>query len=113
MWQLQSESATPATSIHSPVPASCRLPRYLKSNPVTRAGSHSLASRRRHAIFGFMKSKSPGALPLAICLIVLGLSGCANPAQTYVTQHPELSAEHRKLFLAGKIANGDTVAGLT
>ena len=60
-----------------------------------------------------MKSKSLCVLLLAICLIVAGLSGCATPGQTYAGQHPELSAEQRKIFLAGKIANGDAVAGLT
>ena len=60
-----------------------------------------------------MKSKRLAALLPAVCLIVVGLSGCASPGQTYVSQHPELSAEQRKIFLAGKIANGDAVAGLT
>ena len=46
-------------------------------------------------------------LPLAL------LVGCANPGQTYVQQHPELSAEQRKIMAAGKLANGDAVAGLT
>lgn len=39
--------------------------------------------------------------------------GCANPAASYVAQHPELSAEHRKILLEGKIRDGDAVAGLT
>ena len=46
-------------------------------------------------------------LPLAL------LMGCANPAQSYVQQHPELSAEQRKIMAAGKLKNGDAVAGLT
>jgi hypothetical protein len=77
------------------------------------AETDSLASGRWHGIFGFMKSKSTGSLLSAICLIAACLSGCATPGQTYVSQHPELSAEQRKIFLAGKIANGDAVAGLT
>ena len=46
-------------------------------------------------------------LPLAL------LAGCANPGQSYVQQHPELSAEQRKVMAAGKLKNGDAVAGLT
>ena len=60
-----------------------------------------------------MKSQSPTALLPALFVIVAALSGCTTPGQTYAGQHPELSAEQRKIFLAGKIANGDPVAGLT
>ena len=60
-----------------------------------------------------MKPKSPPALLPALFLIAAALSGCATPGQTYAGRHPELSAEQRKIFLTGKIANGDAVAGLT
>ena len=46
-------------------------------------------------------------LPLAL------LAGCANPGQSYVQQHPELTAEQRKVMAAGRLKNGDVVAGLT
>ena len=46
-------------------------------------------------------------LPLAL------LAGCANPGQSYVQQHPELTAEQRKVMAAGRLKNGDAVAGLT
>ena len=46
-------------------------------------------------------------------LLAAALAGCATPAQNYARQHPELSAEQRRIFQAGKIANGDPVAGLT
>ncbi len=60
-----------------------------------------------------MKSTSFAALLAIICLTVAVLPGCATPAQNYVRRHPELSAEQRKIFEAGKIPNGDAVAGLT
>jgi hypothetical protein len=59
-----------------------------------------------------MKLKSRAVLLSTICLLV-GLSGCATPGQTYVSQHPELSAEQRRMFVSGKVVNGDAVAGLT
>ena len=77
------------------------------------AESDSLASEGWRGIFGSMTPKSPPALLPAICLIVAVLSGCASPGQTYARQHPELSAEQRKIFLTGRLANGDAVAGLT
>jgi hypothetical protein len=40
-------------------------------------------------------------------------AACVNPARTYVTQHSELSPEQRKILLAGKIPDGDAVAGMT
>ena len=45
----------------------------------------------------------------AVCL----LSGCETPTKAYVKQHPELSAEHRKIILSGRIKYGDPVAGMT
>jgi hypothetical protein len=50
-------------------------------------------------------------LPLlaTVCL----LSGCETPTKAYVKQHPELSAEHRKIILSGRIKYGDPVAGMT
>jgi hypothetical protein len=45
----------------------------------------------------------------AVCL----LSGCETPTSAYVKQHPELSPEHRKIILSGKIKFGDPVAGMT
>jgi hypothetical protein len=41
------------------------------------------------------------------------LSGCDTPTKAYVKQHPELSAEHRKIILSGRIKYGDPVAGMT
>lgn len=75
--------------------------------------TESLASGRRPGIFGFMKFKSFGALLPVVGLIVIALSGCATSTQTYADQHPELSAEQRKIFAAGRIPNGEAVAGLT
>lgn len=45
---------------------------------------------------------------LAFCL-----SSCATERQAYLGQHPEVSAEHRKLIEAGKLADRDPVAGMT
>jgi hypothetical protein len=45
--------------------------------------------------------------------IVCGLQGCATPRQAYLSQHPELSAEHRKLIEAGTLADRDPVVGMT
>ncbi len=50
--------------------------------------------------------------PLFLLPLTL-LAGCANPGQSYVQQHPELSAEQRKVMAAGRLKNGDAVAGLT
>ena len=50
---------------------------------------------------------------LASLVIVCVLSGCETPTKAYVRQHPELSAEHRKIILSGRIKFGDPVAGMT
>ncbi len=51
---------------------------------------------------------------LALALALAGLfAGCASPAQTYVTQHPNLSSQHQQILNTGKIPDGDAVAGMT
>lgn len=52
---------------------------------------------------------------IAILLTSFGilLSGCATERQIYVNNHPELSADAKKIILAGKIKFGDKVAGMT
>jgi hypothetical protein len=40
-------------------------------------------------------------------------SGCENPGKAYANAHPELSPEHRKIMVSGKIKYGDSVAGMT
>jgi hypothetical protein len=50
---------------------------------------------------------------LAALVIVCVLSGCETPTKAYVKQHPELSPEHRKIILSGRIKFGDPVAGMT
>ena len=41
------------------------------------------------------------------------LAGCAAPRRAYVDQHPHLTADQRKVIVAGKLADRDPVAGLT
>ena len=55
------------------------------------------------------------AKPALVLLVssVVCFSGCATPRQTYVSQHPELTAEHRKIIVAGQLADRDPVAGMT
>jgi hypothetical protein len=48
-----------------------------------------------------------------VCAVTLCLSGCATPRQTYLNQHPEVSAEHRRLMEAGVLVDRDPVAGMT
>jgi hypothetical protein len=50
---------------------------------------------------------------LALLAIVCLLSGCETPTKAYVKQHPELSPEHRKIILSGRIKFGDPVVGMT
>jgi hypothetical protein len=50
---------------------------------------------------------------LAALVTVCLLSGCQTPTQAYVKQHPELSSQHRKIILSGRIKFGDPVAGMT
>jgi hypothetical protein len=50
---------------------------------------------------------------LASLAIFCALSGCDTPTKAYVKQHPELSPEHRKIILSGRIKYGDPVAGMT
>ncbi len=57
-----------------------------------------------------MIKKSTLVLLLAF---VASLSGCATPQQAYVNQHPELSAEHRKIIAAGRLVDHAPVAGMT
>ncbi len=60
-----------------------------------------------------MKSLRYVLLLPAFGLLAVLLPGCATPGQAYSRQHPELSAEQRKMFQSGTIAKGDPVAGLT
>jgi len=50
---------------------------------------------------------------LASLAIACLLSGCETPTKAYVKLHPELSPEHRKIILSGRIKYGDPVAGMT
>jgi hypothetical protein len=45
--------------------------------------------------------------------ILCTLAGCANPGMNYADAHPNLSPEHRRIMLTGKIPDGADVAGLT
>jgi len=55
------------------------------------------------------------AMRIALLLTSFGIliSGCATDRQIYVNNHPELSADVRKIILAGKIKFGDHIAGMT
>jgi hypothetical protein len=49
-----------------------------------------------------------------VCLAALGLlAGCVSAGQAYVKKHAELSPEHRKMILTGKVPAGEAVAGMT
>jgi hypothetical protein len=50
---------------------------------------------------------------ILLLLAGMAVAGCANPGQSYVSNHPELSAAHRQILTTGKIPSGDAVAGLT
>jgi hypothetical protein len=50
---------------------------------------------------------------LASLAFVCVFSACDTPTKAYVKQHPELSAEHRKIILSGRIKFGDPVVGMT
>jgi len=41
------------------------------------------------------------------------ISGCASPRGTYVSQHPDLPEDHRRILLAGTLKYGDLVSGMT
>ena len=60
-----------------------------------------------------MKSLRNLLLLAAPGLLAVLLPGCSTPGAAYASQHPELSAEQRKMFQSGKIATGGPVAGLT
>ena len=47
------------------------------------------------------------------CTLAILVSGCASPRQTYVNQHPDLPADHRRILLSGTIQYGDPVVGMT
>lgn len=59
--------------------------------------------------FDFRIAHLLGAAFLAAAL----LTGCATPRQEYINHHPQLSAEHRRILLAGKLIDRDPVAGMT
>ena len=50
---------------------------------------------------------------LPIFAIVLLISGCASPRRTYVSQHPDLPEDHKRILLSGAIKYGDPVVGMT
>ncbi len=50
---------------------------------------------------------------LSLFAAVAILAGCTTPAQTYAGKHSELSSEHRRILLTGKIPDGAAVAGMT
>ncbi len=51
-------------------------------------------------------------LVLAAALTTL-LASCGTVGQAYARQHPELSPEHRQIFMTGKVPDGMAVAGMT
>jgi hypothetical protein len=50
---------------------------------------------------------------LLVLATLCTLSGCANLAHSYASNHAELSPEHRKILMTGKIPDGTAVAGMT
>jgi hypothetical protein len=50
-------------------------------------------------------------LPLLGSALIL--CACANQGQSYASKHPELSPEHRKILMSGRIPDGSAVAGMT
>src|SRR3569623_2003040 len=46
-------------------------------------------------------------------VVLLALAGCANEAQTYISQHPSLSPEHREILTRHKVPAGFAVAGMS
>ena len=52
-------------------------------------------------------------IALLLLMPALLYSGCETPGAKYVKQHPELSAEQRKIFIDKKVADVKAVAGLT
>ena len=53
---------------------------------------------------------------LAIVILFASISafvGCSTSQQAYLSRHPELSTEHRKIIAAGRLADRDAVAGMT
>ena len=50
---------------------------------------------------------------LFLFAVVSCFSGCATPRQTYLQQHPDLTADHRKIIAAGRLVDRDPVAGMT
>lgn len=56
-----------------------------------------------------IKTSCLALLLAAVCV----LPGCTTPRQAYLSQHPELSAEHRKVIEAGTLVDRDPVAGMT
>jgi hypothetical protein len=41
------------------------------------------------------------------------LMGCTTPQQAYVSQHPQLSADHRRIIASGKLVDHDPVEGMS
>jgi hypothetical protein len=52
-------------------------------------------------------------LLLPVFAVALLIGGCSTPRSAYVSQHPDLPAEHRRILLAGTIKYGDPVEGMT
>ena len=57
-----------------------------------------------------MMHRSISALLVVSALLA---AGCTSPRQDYVSQHPELTAEHRKIMLSGQLTDHAPVAGMT
>lgn len=52
--------------------------------------------------------------PLLLLFLLASLcAGCANPAHSYVSKHPELPAAHREILHNGRIPAGTACAGMT
>lgn len=73
------------------------------------AQCHSIQVTQPRDSRSMIKTSSFALLLAFVC----ALTGCATPRQAYLNQHPELSAEHRKVIEAGILADRDPVAGMT
>jgi len=50
---------------------------------------------------------------LLVSILSVFVTACSSPRQDYVSQHPDLPSEHRRIMLAGKISYSDPVVGMT
>lgn len=52
------------------------------------------------------------AVVAALASLLL-FSGCTTPRQAYVSQHPNLTPDQRRILVTGKLVDRDPVAGMT